>query len=82
MVSDGNGNVTLARLDERIGGLREDVKALTMQVAVRLDNHDNRIAEVEKEVIRHSEQLSWWSKAQAAFTILAAGLAGWWGNRP
>lgn len=86
---DGNGRVTLARLDERIGGLSKDigeltsdVKALTTLVSMRLDEHDKRITASEKDIIRHNEQLSWWAKAQATFTVLAAGIAGYWGSRP
>lgn len=70
--TDNNGKVTLAVLSEKID-------SLTGLVRERLEDHEDRLRDVERTSSANSQKLGLFAGAQAAFSVLVAAVAGWIG---
>ena len=74
---NNNGRVTLARLEEKIDAMREDVRDLCHKLA----DHEMRIRANRERLIEHDQKLGTFQAAQALLTLVASSIAAWLGMR-
>lgn len=85
---NGNSKVTLAVLGERMDNLKASVDALRMEFKGycdnsqrEIDNLEQRLRTNENDIARQGEKLTILSSLNAAWTAIAAAIAGVFGAR-
>lgn len=74
-------SVTLDVLAQKIDNLTENVNRGFGDIKADIKDHEDRIRAIDKRSLENEQRLGVFSAAQAAFTVLAAAVAGWFGSR-
>jgi len=88
--NDGNGRVTLARVDgkidlilNRIDDVCEtlDDHELRLRSVERNEEMDRRLREVERQADRNAQRVGLWAGLQTLWAAALAAFAGWFGSQ-